>query len=84
MMAVPQSFYAQMGYSVAKSISDMHNQLRDKKDQMWTYYHKPNVGGNYMDTRPAATMRQRSAQALQQHQLHGRTVLGQEGRLMHR
>lgn len=82
--AFPGLMWGMMGYGVTKTLVDTHHQMKAAKNQAWTHYHRPNMGGQYMDTRPAATMRQRSAQAMQQHQIYGRSFLGQEGRIMHR
>lgn len=46
-------------------------------------YYRPGFGGNYQDTQQAYTMRQRSAQALQQTKMNARSVLGSEARTFH-
>lgn len=46
-------------------------------------YYRPGFGGGYNDTQNAYTMRQRSAQALQQTKMNARSVLGSEARTFH-
>lgn len=46
-------------------------------------YYRPGFGGDYQDTQQAYTMRQRSAQALQQTKMNARSVLGSEARTFH-
>ncbi len=54
------------------------------KEASWNQYHKPNLGGSYIDTQQAATMRQAGIQAIQSSRLNGRNMLGNEASMMHR
>jgi hypothetical protein len=42
------------------------------------------LGGNYIDTKQALTMRQAAVQAIQESRINGRQVLGNEASFMHR
>ena len=53
---------------------------RKQFEQMFT----PNVGGNYIDTQQAYTMRQRAVQAIQSSHMNARSALGNTARMMHR
>lgn len=82
--AFPQIGIASFAYNAGKMGVEVYHMMKDSKNQAWTNYHNPNLGGGYQDTQPALTMRQRGAEAINQHRVHGRQVLGQEARLMSR
>jgi len=55
-----------------------------RKQQWWNKQFHPNgeVGGNYMDSQRALTMRQAAVQAIQGSKLNARSSLGGEARIM--
>lgn len=54
------------------------------KNQWWDMQFRPNgtVGGNYMDTQRAQTMRQAAVQAIQGSKMNARSALGGEAKIM--
>lgn len=59
-------------------------QFNYQKQQWWNKQYATNnvVGGNYMDTQRAMTMRQASVQAIQGSKLNARSALGGEAKLL--
>jgi hypothetical protein len=51
---------------------------------VYDYYTPGRLGGNYIDTQQALTMRQAAIQNLQQSRVNGRLVLGNEASFLHR
>ena len=55
-----------------------------QQQQWWNreFSYNNNVGGSYVDTQRAATMRQAAVQAIQGSRLNARSALGQEAKIM--
>lgn len=60
-------------------------QFNYQKQQWWNKQYATNnvVGGNYVDTQRALTMRQASVQAIQGSKMNARSALGGEAKLIH-
>ena len=58
---------------------------RRQKAEEWQRLNRPDrsVGGNYIDTQGAQTMRQAAVQAIQGSKLNARSALGGEARIFH-
>ena len=79
----PVAMWGQLGYTVLSAGAPALQQWKQKRDRWWNSLARPNVGGGFMDTAQAQTMRQRSVQQIQKSHLNARSALGNEGRLMH-
>ncbi len=60
-------------------------QFNYQKQQWWNKQYMTNnvMGGNYIDTQRALTMRQAGVQAIQNSKLNARSALGNEAKLIH-
>lgn len=80
----PVLFGGVMAASIAKDAYWGVKQFNMQKKQWWNAQYATNntVGGNYMDTQRAQTMRQASVQAIQGSKLNARSALGGEAKIM--
>lgn len=73
-----------MGAGLAKDAYFGINRFNMQKKQWWNAQYATNnqVGGNYVDSQRAQTMRQASVQAIQGSKLNARSALGGEAKIM--
>lgn len=74
-----------LGQIGVAGVSAAHQAIRrnwhEKRDR---YYTSGEIGGGYVDTRQALTMRQAAVHAIRESRINGRLVLGNEASYMHR
>ena len=80
----PQVMMVGVGFSTARAAASAFPTAYRMKEAHWNQYFKPNLGGNYVDTQQALTMRQAGIQAIQGSRLNARSALGNEAGMMHR
>lgn len=73
------TFAASIGYDISVAAVDW---WRGVESQYWSLYQKGTVGGGYVDTQQALTMRQAAVQAIQGSKLNARSALGGEARIL--
>lgn len=74
-----------IGGGIATGVSALYEAGRAKFYRNLAYgYDRGNIGGNYVDTKQAYTMRQAAVQAIAQARINGRQVLGNEASFLHR
>ncbi|WP_460291639.1 hypothetical protein [Bacillus cereus] len=73
-------------HTLATTVPDMaigfQQWKRKQEDQYKLNYMRGTVGGNYMDTQRAATMRQASVEAINGSKLNARSALGGEAKIL--
>lgn len=75
---------AQMSYEGTKAAYAFRRQRHDQYNSMREAAYSNVVGGNYMDTNAALTMRQAAVQQIQGNKLNARSALGGEARILSR
>lgn len=75
---------ARFVYQMTKTGVQITDSLQRQRNSYYNSLFNPNLGGDYLDTRPAATMRQRAMNIINRTQINARTFLGNEARMMHR
>ena len=75
---------AQMAYGGTKAAYAFRRQRHDQYNSMRQAAYGNVVGGNYMDTNAALTMRQAAVQQIQGNKLNARSALGGEARILSR
>lgn len=74
-----------LGQMGVAGVSAAHQAIRrswhEKRDR---YYTSGEIGGGYVDTRQALTMRQAAVNAIRESRINGRLILGNEASYMHR
>lgn len=74
----------QMAYGGTKAAYAFRRQRHDQYNSMREAAYSNVVGGNYMDTNAALTMRQAAVQQIQGNKLNARSALGGEARILSR
>ncbi|MES9761732.1 hypothetical protein [Priestia megaterium] len=77
---------AMAGITAAQATPAMvegYTQWKKGKEEWWNQqFHMGNVGGNYVDTQRALTMRQAAVQQIQGSKMNARSALGGEARIL--
>jgi hypothetical protein len=81
---VPWAFGAQLAYAGAKGIASGLPAIGGRLSSVVQSARSNSFGGNYQETQPAVTMRQRGVQSIQKSVMNSRSLLGQEARMMFR